>query len=143
MAASDKGAAKGAQSKRAFRDVVSTPGRRSESPLKKQPKQAVEEGAIGSSKGSNAFNTQMMMAAINAALDTKLDQLAARIENMVTLKIEELERKFENVEDEVKKLKDDVLRFDHPLVLALFWHCEEGILGQLSQLISLPSHRLC
>ena len=108
MAASDKGAAKGAQSKRAFRDVVSTPGRRSESPLKKQPKQAVEEGAIGSSNGSNAFNTEMMMAAINAALDTKLDQLAARIENMVTSKIEELERKFENVEDEVKKLKDDV-----------------------------------
>jgi len=34
MAAGDKGAAKGAQSKRAFRDVVSTPGRRSESPLK-------------------------------------------------------------------------------------------------------------
>ena len=90
-----------------FRDVASTPGRRSESPLKKQPKQAVEEGAIGSSKGSNAFNTEMM-AAINAALDTKLDQLAARIENMVTSKIEELERKFENVEDEVKKLKDDV-----------------------------------
>ena len=29
-------------------------------------------------------------------------------ENMVTSKIEELERKFENVEDEVKKLKDDV-----------------------------------
>ena len=47
------------------------------------------------------------MDAINAVLDTKLDQLAARIETMVTAKIEELERKFENVEDEVKKLKDD------------------------------------
>ena len=46
-----------------------------------------------------------MMAAINAALDTKLDQLAARIENMVTSKIEELERKFENVEDGLRNSK--------------------------------------
>lgn len=105
--AADKGAAKGAQSKRAFREVVSTPGRKSASPLKKLPRQAVEEGAIGTSQASSAFNSEMM-AAINAALDMKLDQLVARIENMVTSKIEELERKFENVEDEVKKLKDDV-----------------------------------
>lgn len=68
---------------RAFKDVPSTPGRRSESPLKIKPKQAVKEGTIRSSKGSNAFNAEMM-AAINVALDTKLDQLAARIENVVT-----------------------------------------------------------
>ena len=35
MAACYKGAAKGAQSKRVFRDVASTPGSRSESPLKR------------------------------------------------------------------------------------------------------------
>ena len=45
---------------------------------------------------------------INAALDSKLDQLATRIEAMVATKIEELERKFQNVQNEVKKLKDDV-----------------------------------
>ena len=48
------------------------------------------------------------MDAINAALDSKLDQLATRIEAMVATKIEELERKFQNVQNEVKKLKDDV-----------------------------------
>lgn len=105
--AADKGNAKGAQSKRGFREVVSTPGRKSASPLKKQPRQALEERDIGSSNASSAFNTEIMEA-INAALDTKLDQLAARIETMVTTKIEELEKKFQNVEDEVKKLKDDV-----------------------------------
>ena len=70
-------------------------------------RQAVEEEDIGSSHASSAFNIEIMEA-INAALDTKLDQLAARIENMVTTKVEELEKKLQNVEDEVKKLKDDV-----------------------------------
>ena len=45
---------------------------------------------------------------INAALDSKLDQLETRIEAMVATKIEELERKFQDVQNEVKKLKDDV-----------------------------------
>lgn len=44
------------------------------------------------------------MEAINMVLNTKLDQLAARIETMVTTKIEEFKKKFQNVEDEVKKL---------------------------------------
>ena len=105
--AADKGNVKGAQSKRGFREVLSTPSRKSASPLKKQARQAVEEEDIGSSHASSAFNIEIMEA-INAALDTKLDQLAARIENMVTTKVEELEKKLQNVEDEVKKLKDDV-----------------------------------
>lgn len=49
-------------------------------------------------KGQKTYN--------QAALNSKLDQLAARIKTMVTTKIED--KKFNNVEDEVKKLKDNV-----------------------------------
>jgi len=52
------------------------------------------------------------MDANNAALDSKLDQLATSIEALVATKIEELERKFQNAQNEVKKLKDDV---DHSI----------------------------
>ena len=83
---------KDAQSKRGFREVVLTQGRKSATSLKKQAKQAVEEGDIGSPHASSAFNTEFMEA-INAALDTKLDQLAARIENMVTTKLEEVAKR--------------------------------------------------
>ena len=48
------------------------------------------------------------MAAINAALASKLDHLATRIEAAVATNIEELEIKFQNVQNEVKKLKDHV-----------------------------------
>ena len=92
MMVADKGNAKGAQSKCGFREVLSTPSRKSASPLKKQARQAVEEEDIGSSHASSAFNTEIM-GAINAALDTKLDQLAARIENMVTTKLEEVAKR--------------------------------------------------
>ena len=39
--AADKGDAKGSQSKRTLREVVSTPGRKSASPLKKQARQNI------------------------------------------------------------------------------------------------------
>lgn len=42
--AANKGDAKGAQPKRAFKEVLSTPGRKNSSPAKKQARQAVEEG---------------------------------------------------------------------------------------------------
>ena len=103
----NKGDAKGAQPKRAFKEFPSTPGRNNSSPAKKQARKAVEEGENGSSNASTALKSEIMDA-FNAALDSKLDQLATRIEAMVTTKIEELERKFQNVENEVKQLKDDV-----------------------------------
>ena len=41
-------------------------------------------------------------------LDTKLNQLAERIESIVSTKIQKLEEKFQNIDTEVKKLKEDV-----------------------------------
>lgn len=92
--AANKGDAKGAQPKRAFKEVLSTPGRNNSSPAKKQARKAVEEGENGLSNASTALKSEIMDA-FNAALDSKLDQLATRIEAMVTTKIEELERKFQ------------------------------------------------
>jgi len=105
--AADKGNAKGAQSKCGFKEVVSTPGRESASLPKKQARQAIEEEASGSSSASSALNAEIIQA-INTTLGTKLDQLASRIENMVTTKLGELEKKLQNTEVEVKKLTDDV-----------------------------------
>ena len=90
--AANKGDAKGAQPRRAFKEVLSTPGRNHSSPAKKQARQAVEEGENGSSNASTALKSEIMDA-LNAAHDSKLDQLATKIEAMVTRKIEELEKK--------------------------------------------------
>ena len=84
-----------------------TPGRKSSSPAKKLAKQAVEDNCGGASSAFTTFNSEMMDA-INAALDSKLDQLATRIEAMVSSKIAELETKFQSVQDEVQQLKEDV-----------------------------------
>ena len=105
--AADKGDAKGALTKRTFKEVLSTPAKKSTSPARKQPRQAAEAVSSGPSNASAASNSDIMDA-INAALDSKLDQLATRIEAMVTSKIDELEKKFQNVEKEMEKLKDDV-----------------------------------
>lgn len=93
----DKGDAKGAQTKRTFKEVLSTPAKKSTSPVRKQPRQAVEAGSSGPSNTSAAYNSDIMDV-INAALSLKLDQLATQIEAMVTFKIEEGEKKFRNVE---------------------------------------------
>ena len=41
-------------------------------------------------------------------LDTKLEQLASRLEDMMTAKIQELEEKFTNIQSEVKQFKEEV-----------------------------------
>ena len=48
------------------------------------------------------------MDAINSVLDCKLDQLAARLENMMSEDLRATEKVQKNVQGEVKKLKEDV-----------------------------------
>lgn len=48
------------------------------------------------------------MDAINSVLDCKLDQLAARLENMMSEDLRATENVQKNVQGEVKKLKEDV-----------------------------------
>lgn len=105
--ATKKGEGKGAPTKRTIRDVSSTPGKIGVSPMRKQPKPAVEEPNCDLANPSVSLKSEIMDA-FNAVLDSKLDQLAARSECMMTAKIQELEQKFKNIQSEVKKLKEEV-----------------------------------
>ena len=107
MAAEMKAAAKGAQPKRPFKELVSTPGKNISSPARKQCRKEAEQEIFGPSKISTALKSEIIEA-ISEALDSKLDHMAKRIEAMVSSKIKDLETKFKHVEDEVKKLKEDV-----------------------------------
>ena len=89
---------KTAQTKRSFDSVPSTPGRKSLSPSKKQPKQALED-QLGLS--SEVFN------ALNSILDVKLEELTTGLGVMMDTKIAELENKFEGIRKEITKIKDD------------------------------------
>ena len=71
--------------KRGFKEVLSTPGKKSSSPARKQTKKAVEESENVASNCSSTLKLEIMNA-INAALDSKHDQLATRIEAMAATK---------------------------------------------------------
>ena len=84
-----------AQTKRSFDSVPSTPGRKSLSPSKKQPKQSLEDQH---GLSSEVFN------ALNSILD---EELTTRSSVLMGTKIAELEKKFEGISKEITKIKDD------------------------------------
>ena len=94
----------GGPPKRGFQEVLSTLGKKSSSPTRKQAKKATEGKRNDRLEDPISLKSEIMDA-INAALDSKLEQLARRIEAMVATKIEELEKKLHN---EVTKLRDEV-----------------------------------
>ena len=99
-------ARKSAQSKRAFNNVPSTPGRPNETPLRKQKKGG---GNDPNEDEIDAFHEQEQRIATltNNILDTKLEAFATRIESMVSLKIKALEDRFETLQNELVELKED------------------------------------
>lgn len=101
--ANGKGEGQSAATKRGIRDVPSTPGKGGSSPMRLQPKKVNEEH-----DDPVKYLKSEIFDALNVVLDTRLNQLAERIESMVFTKIQELEEKFQNIDTEVKKLKEDV-----------------------------------
>lgn len=99
-------AGKSGQTKRAFINVPSTPGRPNASPLRKQKKGG---GIDPNEDGKDAFQEQEQRIAtiINNILDAKLEAFATRIENMVTQKVKALEERFQTLQNELAELKQD------------------------------------
>ena len=99
-------AGKSAQTKRAFINVSSTPGRPNASPLRKKKKRG---GIDPNEDGKDAFQEQEQRIAtiINNILDSKLEAFATRIENMVTQKVKALEERFQTLQSELAELKED------------------------------------
>ena len=105
--AAGKGDSKSAPTKRGLRDVISTPGKSTSSPMRKQLRKAIEEGSNDEVNSSDSLKSEIADV-ISAVLDTKLEGLVTRIESMMTAKIQELEAKFESIQSEVKQLKQEV-----------------------------------
>ena len=105
--AAGKGDSKSAPTKRGLRDVISTPGKSTSSPMRKQLRKAIEEGSNDEVNSSDSLKSEIPDV-ISAVLDTKLEGLVTRIESMMTAKIQELEVKFESIQSEVKQLKQEV-----------------------------------
>ena len=115
-------ARKSTQTKRAFVNVISTPGRPNDSPVSK-PK---PNGANEPNEDENdAFHQQEQRIAtiINNILDAKLEAFATRIENMVSLKIKALEDRFQALQNELAELKQD---YNESLN-----HVEQDLRGQI------------
>ena len=115
-------ARKSTQTKRAFVNVISTPGRPNDSPLSKQKK----KGANDPNEDENdAFHQQEQRIAtiINNILDAKLEAFATRIENMVSLKIKAREDRFQTLQNELAELKQD---YNESLN-----HVEQDLRGQI------------
>ena len=70
--------------------------------MRKQKKKAIEEQSKDPQYLPPSLKTEIVDA-FNAVLDSKLEQLAARLESMMTAKIQELEDKFNNIQSEVEK----------------------------------------
>ena len=105
--ANGKGDVKGALGKRSLTEVPSTPGKSGQSPLRKQQKKGIEEQSKDPQNLPPSLKTEIIDA-FNAVLESKLEQLAARLESMMTAKIQELEGKFNNIQSEVEKFKEEV-----------------------------------
>ena len=105
--AAGKGDSKSAPTIRGLRDVISTPGKSTSSPMRKQLRKAIEEGSNDEVNSSDSLKSEIADV-ISAVLDTKLEGLVTRIESMMTAKIQELEAKFESIQSEVKQLKQEV-----------------------------------
>ena len=105
--ANGKGDVKGAPGKRSLTEVPSTPGKNGQSPARKLQKKAIEEQRNDPQCLSASLKSEITDA-FNAVLGSKLEQLATRLESMMTAKIQELEEKFNNIQSEVKEFKEEV-----------------------------------
>ena len=83
-----------AKGKRSFANVPQTPGRTCASPSKKQPK------TLKARDESQNIHPEFM-GAIKRILDEKLDELTTRLTSMMDQRIAELEKKFEDVEQQI------------------------------------------
>ena len=94
------------QTKRAFDNVISTPGRPNDSPLSRQKKRGANDP---NEDEKDAFHQQGQHIAtiINYILNAKLAAFATRIENMVLLKIKAQEDRFQTLQNELAELKQD------------------------------------
>ena len=102
--ANGKGDVKGAPGKRSLTEVPSNPGKNGQSPVRKLQKKALEEQRNEPRCLSASLKSEIMDAR-NAVIDSKP---AVRLESMMTAKIQELEDKFNNIQSEVKKFKEEV-----------------------------------
>ncbi|KAL9966828.1 hypothetical protein ACROYT_G024955 [Oculina patagonica] len=99
---------KGSATKRGFDNVTATPRKSTHSPLKKQGRKAPEEEEEIVPITIPADIKSEIMISINAALDSKLDEMTARLEAAMTTKLTELETKFQKIlEGEIQKMKDE------------------------------------
>ena len=92
------------KNKRRISSIPSTPRRSNNSPARKQPK---GQGQDVQKDTNESLQTEIERVS-GAILDKKLDLLASRLESKIETKIAELEAKFQNVQNEIKELKEDV-----------------------------------